>query len=121
MDYKTNRNNLFIVSVSIGIGRVDRRMNFDIENVLVKDHPKGKAIRGTGKYWNFLPPGELNELLNLFKKVSNKWWRVGRAAPTAPSTPSKFPALCMCCIVFRRNPRPALPRLSQIWTWFVTG
>jgi len=24
------------------------------------------------EYWNFLPPGELDELLNLFKKVSNK-------------------------------------------------
>lgn len=54
------------------IGRVDRRMNPDIEKVLVKDHPEVKAIRGTVEYWNFLPPGELDELLNLFKKVSNK-------------------------------------------------
>jgi len=54
------------------IGRVDRRMNPDIEKVLVKDHPDVKAIRGTVEYWNFLPPGELDDLLNLFKKVSNK-------------------------------------------------
>jgi len=54
------------------IGRVDRRMNPDIEKALLKDHPEVKAIRGTVEYWNFLPPGELDELLNLFKKVSNK-------------------------------------------------
>jgi SNF2 family DNA or RNA helicase len=54
------------------IGRVDRRMNPDIEKKLVKDHPEIKAIRGTVEYWNFLPPGELDELLNLYKKVSNK-------------------------------------------------
>jgi hypothetical protein len=54
------------------IGRVDRRMNPEIEKKLVKDHPDVKAIRGTVEYWNFLPPGELDELLNLYKKVSNK-------------------------------------------------
>jgi superfamily II DNA or RNA helicase len=54
------------------IGRVDRRMNPEIEKKLVKDHPDVKDIRGTVEYWNFLPPGELDELLNLFKKVSNK-------------------------------------------------
>jgi SNF2 family DNA or RNA helicase len=54
------------------IGRVDRRMNSDIEKMLLKDHPDVKAIRGTVEYWNFLPPGELDDLLNLFKKVSNK-------------------------------------------------
>lgn len=54
------------------IGRVDRRMNPEIEKKLVKDHPAAKDIRGTVEYWNFLPPGELDELLNLFKKVSSK-------------------------------------------------
>jgi hypothetical protein len=54
------------------IGRVDRRMNPEIEKQLVKDHPAVKDIRGTVEYWNFLPPGELDELLNLYKKVSNK-------------------------------------------------
>ncbi len=54
------------------IGRVDRRMNPEIEKKLIKDRPDVKAIRGTVEYWNFLPPGELDELLNLYKKVSNK-------------------------------------------------
>ncbi|PJC13429.1 MAG: helicase [Comamonadaceae bacterium CG_4_9_14_0_8_um_filter_57_21] len=54
------------------IGRVDRRMNPEIEKKLMADHPQVKAIRGTVEYWNFLPPGDLDELLNLFKKVSNK-------------------------------------------------
>jgi superfamily II DNA or RNA helicase len=54
------------------IGRVDRRMNPEIEKQLVEDHPAVKDIRGTVEYWNFLPPGELDELLNLYKKVSNK-------------------------------------------------
>ena len=54
------------------IGRVDRRMNPEIEKKLVKDHPDVKAIRGTVEYWNFLPPGELDELLSLYKKVSKK-------------------------------------------------
>ena len=54
------------------IGRVDRRMNPEIEKKLVKDHPDVKSIRGTVEYWNFLPPGDLDELLNLYKKVSNK-------------------------------------------------
>ena len=54
------------------IGRVDRRMNPEIEKKLLKDHPDVKAIRGTVEYWNFLPPGDLDELLNLYKKVSSK-------------------------------------------------
>ncbi|MBC7620056.1 MAG: hypothetical protein H7293_13930 [Candidatus Saccharibacteria bacterium] len=50
MDYKTNCNNLFIVAASIGIDQVDRRMNPDVEKVLLKDHPDVKAILGTVKY-----------------------------------------------------------------------
>ena len=60
------------------IGRVDRRMNPEIEKKLVKDHPDVKAIRGTVEYWNFLPPGELDELLNLYKKVSSKTLLISR-------------------------------------------
>ena len=60
------------------IGRVDRRMNPEIEKKLVKDHPDVKNIRGTVEYWNFLPPGELDELLNLYKKVSNKTLLISR-------------------------------------------
>lgn len=54
------------------IGRVDRRMNPEIEKQLIKDHPEVKDIRGTVEYWNFLPPSDLDELLNLYKKVSHK-------------------------------------------------
>ena len=54
------------------IGRVDRRLNPVVEKHMIKDHPEVKAIRGSVEYWNFLPPDELDELLKLFKKVSNK-------------------------------------------------
>ena len=54
------------------IGRVDRRLNPAVEKHMVKDHPEVKAIRGSVEYWNFLPPDELDELLKLYKKVSNK-------------------------------------------------
>lgn len=60
------------------IGRVDRRMNPETEKKLIKDHPDVKAIRGTVEYWNFLPPGELDELLHLYKKVSNKTLLISR-------------------------------------------
>ena len=54
------------------IGRVDRRMNPEIENEIVDDHPDQKKIRGTTAYWNFLPPGELNTLLSLYQTVTRK-------------------------------------------------
>ena len=60
------------------IGRVDRRMNPETEKKLIKDHPDVKAIRGTVEYWNFLPPGDLDELLNLYKRVSNKTLLISR-------------------------------------------
>lgn len=54
------------------IGRVDRRLNKEIEEKMIKDHPDYKNIRGTVQYWNFLPPEELNELLSLYHKVTDK-------------------------------------------------
>ncbi|MFM7330796.1 MAG: helicase-related protein [Brachymonas sp.] len=54
------------------IGRVDRRMNPEIEKALIKDHPTTREIRGSVEYWNFLPPGELDDLLKLYQKVSHK-------------------------------------------------
>ena len=54
------------------IGRVDRRLNPDIEQKLQHDHPPTKALRGSVEYWNFLPPGELDDLLRLYKKVTSK-------------------------------------------------
>ena len=54
------------------IGRVDRRMNPEIEERLVADHPEATASRGKVWFWNFLPPEELNEILSLYTKVTQK-------------------------------------------------
>ena len=54
------------------IGRVDRRMNPEVENRLVADHPEVTASRGKVWFWNFLPPAELNEILSLYTKVTQK-------------------------------------------------
>jgi superfamily II DNA/RNA helicase len=54
------------------IGRVDRRLNPEIEANLVADHPELATGRGTVHFWNFLPPDELNELLSLYTTVSKK-------------------------------------------------
>jgi superfamily II DNA or RNA helicase len=54
------------------IGRVDRRMNPEIEMRLVADHPEVRASRGTASFWNFLPPDELNALLTLYSRVTQK-------------------------------------------------
>ena len=60
------------------IGRVDRRLNPEIEARLISDHPKEKAGRGRVLYWNFLPPDELDDLLRLFGKVSLKTLRISK-------------------------------------------
>ena len=54
------------------IGRVDRRMNPAIEQRFVADHPEAAASRGKVWFWNFLPPEELNEILSLYTKVTQK-------------------------------------------------
>ena len=54
------------------IGRVDRRMNPEIEERLVADYPEAAASRGEVWFWNFLPPEELNEILSLYTKVTQK-------------------------------------------------
>jgi SNF2 family DNA or RNA helicase len=54
------------------IGRVDRRMNPMIEETLLRDHPEVAASRGKVFFWNFLPPDELNVLLTLYTKVTQK-------------------------------------------------
>ncbi|MDQ3379645.1 MAG: phospholipase D-like domain-containing protein [Actinomycetota bacterium] len=54
------------------IGRVDRRMSPDIEAQLRVDHPEKADDRGTVVYWNFLPPDELNAILTLYTKVTQK-------------------------------------------------
>ncbi|CAN5478084.1 DEAD/DEAH box helicase [soil metagenome] len=60
------------------IGRVDRRMNPDIETLILADHPEQKKIRGEIAYWNFLPPEELDELLKLYSKVAKKTLRISK-------------------------------------------
>jgi superfamily II DNA or RNA helicase len=60
------------------IGRVDRRMNPEIETRIIADHPEQKKLRGKVAYWNFLPPDELNELLTLYSRVSHKTLRISR-------------------------------------------
>jgi superfamily II DNA or RNA helicase len=54
------------------IGRVDRRMNPAVEQRIVADHPEVASSRGKVAFWNFLPPDELNEILSLYTKVSQK-------------------------------------------------
>jgi hypothetical protein len=54
------------------IGRVDRRMNPEIERCLIADHPEVADSRGKVSFWNFLPPDELNAILSLYTKVTQK-------------------------------------------------
>jgi superfamily II DNA or RNA helicase len=54
------------------IGRVDRRLNADVEARILADHPELAKERGRVRYWNFLPPDELDRLLKLYAKVSRK-------------------------------------------------
>lgn len=54
------------------IGRVDRRMNPAIEAELIKERPKAKSTRGKIQIRNFLPPDEINTLLQLVGRVEGK-------------------------------------------------
>ena len=58
------------------IGRVDRRRDAKIEEKLLKDHPELRADRKNAYIWNFLPPDELNNLLSLYKTVTQKTLRI---------------------------------------------
>lgn len=60
------------------IGRVDRRRNAEIEDRLLSDHPELAADRANAYYWNFLPPTELEQLLNLYQIVSRKALRISK-------------------------------------------
>jgi superfamily II DNA or RNA helicase len=60
------------------IGRVDRRMHAGVEARIEADHPEEKAIRGTVAFWNFLPPDELNDLLQLYGRVTHKVLRISK-------------------------------------------
>ena len=54
------------------IGRVDRRMSPEVEKRLLADHPEAAVSRGKVWFWNFLPPEELNAILSLYTKVTQK-------------------------------------------------
>ena len=60
------------------IGRVDRRLNPDVEKRLLADHPEQAPLRGYVAYWNFLPPDELNVLLTLYARVTHKTLRISK-------------------------------------------
>jgi len=61
------------------IGRVDRRRNMELEADLSADHPKQAETRKSIVFYNFLPPGELNELLSLYNRVTRKTLRISKA------------------------------------------
>ena len=54
------------------IGRVDRRMNPEVEKHLIADHPEIASSRGKVSFWNFLPPEDLNTILTLYTRVTQK-------------------------------------------------
>jgi superfamily II DNA or RNA helicase len=60
------------------IGRVDRRLNPEVEDKIVADHPDHQPLRGNVIYWNFLPPEDLDDLLRLYNRVSNKTLRISK-------------------------------------------
>jgi len=60
------------------IGRVDRRRSRETEDALLKDHPQDLTERNTIYFWNFLPPSELEDLLSLYKRVSQKTLRISK-------------------------------------------
>ncbi|GAC1383063.1 MAG: helicase-related protein [Marmoricola sp.] len=54
------------------IGRVDRRMNPQIEKELIKEKPAAKKSRGHIQIRNFLPPADIETLLTLYSRVQSK-------------------------------------------------
>jgi superfamily II DNA or RNA helicase len=60
------------------IGRVDRRMNPEVEARILADHPEQQKLRGKVEFWNFLPPDELDGLLRLFQRVAGKTLVISR-------------------------------------------
>lgn len=54
------------------IGRIDRRMNIDIERALIEADPSAEPLRGRIGVRNFLAPAELEKLLRLAKRVTHR-------------------------------------------------
>lgn len=60
------------------IGRIDRRRDYEVESLLIKEHPEMEENRDSVFYWNFLPPAELEKLLSLYHTVSKKTLRISK-------------------------------------------
>lgn len=60
------------------IGRVDRRLEPEVEDQMKADHPELVGVRGTVRLWNFLPPGELDRILRLYERVARKTLRISK-------------------------------------------
>ena len=60
------------------IGRVDRRLDPQVEKQMIADHPDLQDVRGTVRLWNFLPPDELNQILSLWERVTHKTLRISK-------------------------------------------
>ena len=60
------------------VGRVDRRMSAEVEQRLIADHPETAAGRGTVRFWNFLPPNDLDRILELYQRVAGKTLLISR-------------------------------------------
>lgn len=60
------------------VGRVDRRLNTEIEDRIRQEEPDRAGIRGTVRYWNFLPPKELDSLLNIYGTLSRKTLKISK-------------------------------------------
>lgn len=56
------------------IGRVDRRLNPEIENKLQRP----SFLKGKIFFWNFLPPDELEDLLHLKQRLDGKILRINK-------------------------------------------
>jgi len=60
------------------IGRVDRRLDPEIEARMIADRPELVEVRGAVRLWNFLPPDELNRILSLYERVTHKTLRISK-------------------------------------------
>jgi hypothetical protein len=60
------------------IGRVDRRLNPEIEAAIVADHPTTAKLRRTVVFWNFLPADALTPYLRLYERVAGKVLRISK-------------------------------------------
>lgn len=56
------------------IGRVDRRLNPDIEEQI----DRSEILKGKVYFWNFLPPKELEDLLHLKRKLDGKIMQINK-------------------------------------------